>query len=468
MYRLKKTGAVAPKSPKDIAFSRLGIGFEKLDRNVFDPKKAYDKLAAIGVKHVRLQSGWQRTEKEKGIYDFSWLDPIVDRIIADGMEPWFCLCYGNQLYSEAAREVFGAVGVAPIFTEEEKNAWAAYVDATVRHFAGRVRDYEIWNEPDGKHCWKHGVSGTEYGIFANATAKVIKAADPSARALVGGLCRANLPFICEAAAAGMLEDADAITYHCYTPNDMIMRDQLVSLKALMARLKPGLPVIQGESGTQSRGGGHGALRTGAWTEEKQVKFMARHLVTDLYYGAEFTSYFSTMDMIEALNGTVGDVGSYLDYGYFGVLGAQFDENGFCIGDYAPKPSYRTLQVLASVFEGEWTPSVLPVRTRPGKSPYVFGDDANDFGLQLCGFERADGSAALVYWYASDLLKSSYSGTETFVVGGMSENIRLVDLCDGTVYSLPDSMIEKMPGGYILTNIPLSDRPMMIEFDSFIR
>ena len=34
-----------------------------------------------------------------------------------------------------------------------------------------------------------------------------------------------------------------------------------------------------------------------------------------------------MDMIEALGGKVGDVNSYLDYGYFGVLGAEFDENG---------------------------------------------------------------------------------------------------------------------------------------------
>ncbi|MCQ2427200.1 MAG: beta-galactosidase [Clostridia bacterium] len=468
MYRLIKAGSIAPKSPKDISFSRLGIGFEKLDRNVFDPEKAYDKLAAIGVKHVRLQSGWLRTEKEKGIYDFAWLDSIVDRIISDGMEPWLCLCYGNPLYSEMGKEVFGAVGVAPIFTDEEKSAWAAYVNATVSHFKGRIRDYEIWNEPDGKHCWKHGVSATEYGMFAASTAKVIKSADENARVLVGALCRANLPYVCEAAAAGMLDDADAITYHCYTPSDMMMRDNLVSLVSLAERLKPGLKVIQGESGTQSRGGGHGALRTGAWTEEKQVKYMARHLCIDLYYGAEFTSYFSTMDMIEALRGVVGDTSSYLDYGYFGVLGAQFDENGFCVGDYSPKPSYRTLQTLAAVFEGEWKPCVLPVRARPGQSPYVFGDDAKDFGLQTCGFERPDGSAAFVYWYASDLLKSSYSGTETFMVGGMTDDIRLIDLCDGTVYKIPETMFDKAPGGYHLVNLPLSDRPMMIEFGKFVR
>ena len=66
MERLKKIGKVKTFSSSEIKFSRMGIGFEKLDRNVFDPEKAYDKVAATGAKFVRIQSGWERTEKEKG------------------------------------------------------------------------------------------------------------------------------------------------------------------------------------------------------------------------------------------------------------------------------------------------------------------------------------------------------------------------------------------------------------------
>ena len=97
MDRLIPVGKIAPKSALEVKSSQLGIGFEKLDRNVFDPEKAYDKVAALGVKWVRLQSGWQRTEREKGIYDFAWLDDIVDNLIRRGMVPWICLCYGNDL-----------------------------------------------------------------------------------------------------------------------------------------------------------------------------------------------------------------------------------------------------------------------------------------------------------------------------------------------------------------------------------
>ena len=62
--RLTKIGKILPKSSADIKESRLGLGMEKLDRDAFDPEKVYDKVASLGVKWIRLQSGWQKTEKE--------------------------------------------------------------------------------------------------------------------------------------------------------------------------------------------------------------------------------------------------------------------------------------------------------------------------------------------------------------------------------------------------------------------
>ena len=67
-----------------------------------------------------------------------------------------------------------------------------------------------------------------------------------------------------------------------------------------------------------------------------------------------------MDMIEALNGVAGQKASYLDYGYFGVLGADFDENGISVGTYYKKKSYYALQNIASVFSGEYERKDLPV------------------------------------------------------------------------------------------------------------
>lgn len=66
MEGFEKIGCIEPKCAADVAFSRLGLGFEKLDRGAFDPEKAYDKVAALGVKWIRIQSGWARTETRKG------------------------------------------------------------------------------------------------------------------------------------------------------------------------------------------------------------------------------------------------------------------------------------------------------------------------------------------------------------------------------------------------------------------
>ena len=127
MQQLKKIGTIKPKNSKQIKFSRIGLGLEKLDREVFDPEKVYDKVADTGVKWARIQSGWQRTERQKGVYDFDWIDSIVDNLLQRGVEPWVCLCYGNGLYSDDAKKIFGAVGCPPIFNDEQKNAWANYV-----------------------------------------------------------------------------------------------------------------------------------------------------------------------------------------------------------------------------------------------------------------------------------------------------------------------------------------------------
>ena len=54
MHRLTPIEKVKFKSAKEVTESRLGIGFEKLDRGAFDPEKAYDKLEKIGVKLTKL------------------------------------------------------------------------------------------------------------------------------------------------------------------------------------------------------------------------------------------------------------------------------------------------------------------------------------------------------------------------------------------------------------------------------
>ena len=63
------------------------IGCEALDRD-FAKFSAYkDYLPQLGIRSIRLQSGWAKCEREKGIYDFVWLDEPVDFALAHGLDP---------------------------------------------------------------------------------------------------------------------------------------------------------------------------------------------------------------------------------------------------------------------------------------------------------------------------------------------------------------------------------------------
>ena len=485
MERMIKTGRIVPKHASKIKCSRIGIGFEKLDRNAFDPEKAYDKVAAIGAKWVRIQSGWARTETEKGIYHFEWLDRIVDNLISRGLKPWLCLCYGNALYTRAARESFGAVGFPPILTAAERYAWECYVSATADHFKDRVQYFEIWNEPDW--LWRCGRdeneksfewllqnarNPAEYGNFAIATSQAVKKTHPHARMIGGAICQKDLRFLDTAFRTGMADSIDAISFHDHTNNEMPLFELIPALRALGRTYNPGLEIIQGESGAPSRSDGCGGdMVKGAWTPKKQAKMLLRHIMSDILCGVMFTSYFSTMDMLEGLMGNIRDKKSYQDYGYFGVLAADFDENGIATGEYTPKPSYYALQNLCSLFAEEYEVVDLPIWFLPRKSVPRLGGAGDFIGPTLIrgGFRREDGSCAFVCWNSSELLTTEFESTTTIQAAALPNDIRLVDPMDGSIYRFPDSMIDDEGNGQVLIkNFPIRDYPLVITFGDFLK
>ncbi len=472
MERLIKKGTLKFKPSCEIENTRIGIGFEKLDRAVFDPEKAYDKVSKIGIKKIRIQSGWQRTEKIKGIYDFTWLDSIVDNLISRGMEPWMCLCYGNGIYTELAKKVFGGVGCPPVGSEGEMQGWIEYVKATVKHFEGRVSLFEVWNEPELPYSWKHcdgevhdkKNASREYAAFVSATAKAVREANPNAKVAATMAQVRNLEVANDMlATADCANNIDYFIFHAYEVDDSRRYEKIAALNALVKSYNPKIKLIQGESGVQSRSDGNGALKRLSWTPEKQCKFLLRTLVQDIRSDVEFTSYFSTMDMIEGLHGRVGDKASYLDYGYFGVIGADFDENGIASGEYKEKPSYYALSSLCALFEGNACGAEFPYIRECLESKRVQGWDCDSTSVKDYAFLLGDGRYAIAYWNSTKILTETYEGTASFFLrSDNGKKLSLVDPMDGSVYYFPNDMLEDCgSGGVRIKNAPLLDYPLII-------
>ncbi len=449
---------------------RFGIGFEKLDRDAFDPEGKYEKLSELGGKWVRLLSGWEKTEQKEGVYDFAWLDKIVNNIIEHGMTPWICLSYGNPLYSQKAKEVFGSVGCPPIFSEREKEAWVAYCKAVVKHYAGRVNAYEIWNEPDGRQCWKHGSNGKEYGEFCVMTARAIRAVNPSAFIIGGalGVTKNVVEFLSLALQTGMGKEIDALSYHRYTikPEDNIKFCK--EIRKLLLGFGVDIPLIHGEIGCPSSNKGNGSLHANLWTERKQAKLLLRTFVADLCAGVQFTSWFSLVDMAEALFGTRGDTSSYQDYGYFGLLSAQFNEKGVAVGSFERKQSYYAYRNLASFLGGEWKEISMRYDS-PMRNDWTLewsfdygeivedGEDFISFGIEKKGVK------AMLYYKPANVLTTEYEHVTTLRFYNVNEKAHIIDFMTGEVFEVPEGKILR-EGGYVtVKQFPVKDYPLAIVF-----
>jgi hypothetical protein len=174
-----------PKSAHLPETSTGSIGFECLDRGLFDSDRCYDTLAAAGVKWARCQTMWSRCEKRKGVYDFTVLDGVVDNLTRRGIRPWFSVTFGNTLYMTNCF-TGAAVGCVPtLYGDECRAAWCAYVRALARRYKGKVTHWEIWNEPNLPQFWQPSKpNADDYLALVKLTGGVIREEIPDAK--IGG------------------------------------------------------------------------------------------------------------------------------------------------------------------------------------------------------------------------------------------------------------------------------------------
>ena len=456
-------GKLKARKSSEISDSGFGIGFETLDRDCFDPEKCYNKVAALGVKWIRIQSGWCKTEQSEGVYDFEWLDKIVDNLLSRGLIPWLDIGYGNKIYIEDCDHPTG-VGFAPIYTERAKNGWKNYVINLADHFKDRITYYEIWNEPDGNYYWKpYGPNGTELGAFTAETARIIRSVQPDAVIFGGVMAEGFRPramtFLIKALEAGMADEIDYVTYHRYTyiPENGSGTFTKTAL-ALLENYPRKIGIIQGETGCPSSNTGFGAMSKMPWTEERQAKYLLRQLIADIGSGVKFTSYFTTVD-IPNYPGRNGDG----DYAYFGILRG---------GDYSEKPSYHALQNLCALFSEDAKCKKLPVTAfvkEPEKHDGDYYDMENPERLRIYTFERDNSAMAVAYWNPVNLLDQTYDGTISIWCAKRPGNYKLINPLTGEIFDIPDSMILRPDINVIeFAHMPLKEYPLIIAHEDFIR
>ncbi|MBN2641877.1 MAG: beta-galactosidase [Victivallales bacterium] len=460
-FNLKYHGRLKTRRSVDIDDSAIGVGFECLDRFMFDPEPCYARLAELGAKWARCQTGWSLCEKEKGIYDFSWLDDIVDKLIAAGLKPWFCVSFGNKLYMPDAPHE-SAVGRVPIYYGDAVVcAWQNYCRALAKHFKGRVSRWEVWNEANhGGGFWAPGKpNGADYAKLVRLTAEPIKEIIPDAMIIAGAAGAGEIiGFLGEALEAGLADHIHRWSIHPYRFRpEQNYASEINVINALLKQYNPAIQIWQGECGCPSVPKGHNEDWPGLEkiNEDSQAIWVARRVISDLTIGLELSSYFHTADLTRAAY--IQSDGTDKKPVMMGLLNGD---------DYSPKKSYFALQNLCAIFDKDTCREDIYIRLRHSDWPKGGNDSDDVFTYATCSSFVRKGYPLFVYYLPADTQAVMDPVKVKVMLWNMAEkaikNPVLINVLDGSIYEIPD--FNTMDGWWKYMfpgNLPLTNYPLII-------
>ena len=436
---LPEIGKLRPLAQGEAKTARFTLGCETLDRDFADYEAYKSYIAPLGIPTIRLQSGWAKTEKHPGIYDFSWLDRIVDDAKWRGLNILLETDYGNPIYPDGGG--FDLAGGFPA-SPAALTAWDNWVEAMAKHYRGRVRDWAMWNEPD----LVKERTAAEIVDFNIRTARIVKKVIPDAR--IAGLSLAHSgdkfeEYIKLFAERSALDMFTWMIYHGYTYNPDEAYDRGNRLKNILARYTDQVKLRQGENGCPSEQTFKFALREVAWSELSQSKWDLRRYIGDIASDVE-TSVFTICD--------------------FNHLGREINRKGLLLADaehhvIRPKQAYYAIQHLTSVF-GD---TLLPVRE---KATALFKRNCAVFTFA----ERSGRGNICAYWDRSDTPGDNVApepGQLIFADFPFREPA-LVEMISGTVYAIPADRIETHGAFVRFRDLPVIDSPLVVAEKELLR
>ena len=470
MAGLERIGRLAlPKSADIPESSNASIGFEGIDRGLFNPEPCYDKLAAAGIKYARVQTMWSRCEREKGVYDFTVLDGIVDGLVSRGVKPWFSVTFGNTLYMTNCY-TGAAVGCVPtLYGPECRAAWCSFVCELAKRYKGKVAHWEIWNEPNISQFWQPTKpNAAEYLDLVRLTGGIIRKAIPDAK--IGGTTSSPALGGWERAFFE-LGGAKAIDFWCGHAYGCVPErlrhqqkiaaestDDFVDILRDMRRFidsKGGshVEIWQGESGFPSWfPNSHwlypkGVCKEGWQSQANQAKWMLRRFITDRRAGIVRSSFYQMADISR-------------HYSMATTTQKHPAEHGILNGwTYEPKMSYFAF--------GHWNAIFAASRYDESSSARLevpSGAGAKTFSPV---FRMADGSPFVAYYAGFDFSRSyegkSYAARTDAALSMPSalapKDPVLVDMLRGGVYAVAS---RKAEGDKVtFSGLPLVDYPLVL-------
>jgi len=454
-------GSVQYRNANEIDGSNWLIGCETLDRDFADYEEYKTYLNPLGIKLLRMQGGWNKTEKVKGQYDWAWLDKIIDDAVSRGLKPWLQTSYGNTNYPGGGGTNLGAGMPLSAEALDGYNKWVA---AMVTRYKDKVKDWEIWNEPNFAD---NPINTPEITADFNIrTAEIIKKIQPDAR--ISGLALGHFneefveKFFKYIANKKKMHLFDNMTYHDYVYNPDSNYKEVEKIKSLLAKYGPNVKLRQGENGAPSAGGsGRGALWDYDWTELSQAKWDIRRMLGNLGHDVE-CSIFGIIEMAYT-NGPINKLN------YKGII--KSNESKKVLG---PKMAYYAMQNVTSIFDN----SLSRIKglhhindlksTGPTENRYT---RITDRSMSVFGYEnKVTKKQVYTIWMDETIpLNTNTLKMENFTFTNANfDSPVYVDLLTGSIYEIPAANWSKVGNTYTFKNIPVYDSPILIADKSLLK
>jgi hypothetical protein len=437
----KEIGKIKPLKAKDIKSSYLGVGCEVLDRDYtcYDCYKEY--LGNLGVKHARFQSGWAKTEKQKGIYDFAWIDNVIDDCISRGIEPWIDIIYGNPIYPGGGDI---QIGTYMPHGEIALKAWDDYVYNLVNHFKKRVYKWEVWNESNNL---RGELAGPDiYGDLYIRTAEIIRKIQPEGKTIALAISDADFNYV-EAffdhlKLKNKVHLVDIVSLHGYPSNPDAVADKLQRMRNIVDKYNKKITFLQGESGAPSTSGTSGAMGKVNFSELIQTKWDLRRSFAHFGRGIPHSQFaISDMKYPKGMNTK-------------GLLKMNEDKT-----IAYPKQSYFAYQNLTSLFDSSVVSSVdisCDIDTKEAYEIFSFYDEKVN-------------TPVIAYYYSGKVPDNEVK-VKNELLRIKEEAYRsavLVDIRTGIIYEVPATSLKVDDNGIEMT-LPIYDSPLIVCDKSFLK
>lgn len=136
-----------------------------------------------GITWGREEFSWDNVEPKSGEYSFTQYDSVVQAYQQHNIQVLGLLTYSSKW--AASNE----------FDPPDLTAWQNYVGTVAAHYKDSITYWEIWNEPNQPNFW-HG-NAQQYAQYLAAAATAIKAQNPNAKIVLGGLSGSDADFLAQ-------------------------------------------------------------------------------------------------------------------------------------------------------------------------------------------------------------------------------------------------------------------------------